>query len=280
MKRNLLPVMVLGLVLLSAAAALAGSDIYGGGPWGTKITSLPYPITAPGAYYLGGNLSYAGGPGITIASDDVTLDLMGFTLTGSSGHIGIYMDGQKNVEIRNGTLSGWYLGIYEENESGVAHRIINVRFQGTIHGVQLGGPGHLIQGCQATGTGAADSYGFVTDEFAIATVTGCTAKNFTHGIMGNGLITGNVIIGDGSADSIGIWSGDSLIMGNEVSNFLRGIIGWHSSVIGNTVNTPTTGSYGIIFDNSSVTLVDQNRVLGPSTTPYSAHNNAAWRTNY
>ena len=109
MHRKLFIGIIMVLVLLSPAAALAGGDIYVGGPYGTKITSLPYVISAPGAYYLGGNLSYAGNDhGITVNADNVTLDLMGFTLayTGTPApcNFGIYMDNRNNVEIRNGTM--------------------------------------------------------------------------------------------------------------------------------------------------------------------------------
>ena len=108
---------LVSLYLLSPAAALADGDIYVSGPYGTKITSLPYTISAPGSYYLGGNLTYAGDShGITVNADNVTLDLMGFTLaytgTGTT-YSGIYMQGRKNVEIRNGTVRGWVEGVQE-----------------------------------------------------------------------------------------------------------------------------------------------------------------------
>ena len=57
MHRKLFIGILVVLVLVSPAAALADGDIYVGGPYGTKITSLPYTINAPGAYYLAGNLT-------------------------------------------------------------------------------------------------------------------------------------------------------------------------------------------------------------------------------
>jgi hypothetical protein len=86
---------------------------------GTKITSLPHTISTPGYYYLTGNLSHGGSTGIVINTDNVTLDLMGFALayTGTSSdysyNYGIWMDGRKNVEVRNGTLLGWDVGVWE-----------------------------------------------------------------------------------------------------------------------------------------------------------------------
>ncbi len=80
----ILAVAVVALLIGSAARAQEFYVIAGGATAvGTKITSLPYTISSPGFYYLTGNLSYTGsGNGITVSSDDVTLDLMGFRLSG------------------------------------------------------------------------------------------------------------------------------------------------------------------------------------------------------
>src|SRR5689334_2327995 len=48
------------------------------------IHSLPLTISQPGSYYLAENITAAGG-GITISADYVTLDLMGFSLSGAPG---------------------------------------------------------------------------------------------------------------------------------------------------------------------------------------------------
>ena len=50
----------------------------------TPINSIPYTITESGSYYLTTNLS-GSWHGIIIQGSDVTLDLMGFTLTGDGG---------------------------------------------------------------------------------------------------------------------------------------------------------------------------------------------------
>ncbi len=69
-----------------------------------------FRITAPGSYYLGANLTgQAGKHGIEIASNDVTLDLMGFKLTGVGGSLdGITSDGVRfGVSVRDGIIRGW-----------------------------------------------------------------------------------------------------------------------------------------------------------------------------
>ena len=224
MHRKLFIGILMVVVLISPAAALAGGDIYVGGPYGTKITSLPYIISAPGAYYLGGNLSYSGNDhGITVNADNVTLDLMGFTLayTGTeppwSGIYGIHMDNRKNVEVRNGTVRGWDAGVWE-TAGGFGHRIINIRAVDVNAGVMLYGNGHLIQGCTASRASYEPGSSGFTINWGSGIISGCLVKNFGFGIIAQAqtVISDNVIIG--SSETIGIYSNGGLVMGNQVSN--------------------------------------------------------------
>jgi len=117
--------LVLLIVMGVAIIALLASRAYGGpldppGPVGstdgargrgTPISSIPYPITEPGFYYLTRNLTAsAAGPGITITASDVTLDLNGFVLTGLGADDGILV-GSHGVVIRNGSIVNWAEGI-------------------------------------------------------------------------------------------------------------------------------------------------------------------------
>jgi hypothetical protein len=91
MKRKIWLLALVGAVLLSAGPAWAQDEFYviAGGGVGTRITSLPYTITSPGFYYLTSNLSYSGSSnGITVNSNDVTLDLMGFSISGPGSGAG------------------------------------------------------------------------------------------------------------------------------------------------------------------------------------------------
>jgi hypothetical protein len=58
----------------------------------TAITNIPYTISQPGSYYLATNLVSASS-GVTIATNGVTLDLMGFALAGnrSGGGHGVWI---------------------------------------------------------------------------------------------------------------------------------------------------------------------------------------------
>jgi hypothetical protein len=291
MQRKLFIGIIAVVVLISPAAALAGGDIYVGGPYGTKITSLPYTISAPGAYYLGGDLSYAGTEsGITVNADNVTLDLMGFTLahTGTGSPVyGIYMNGRKNVEVRNGTVLGWDIGVYEAAWNGaVGHRIINIRAVDFNSGVILHGNGHLIQGCTASSSRPGTSGFSLWINFGSGIISGCLVKNFAaNGILGHAstVISGNVVIGNGDSESVGIKSYGGLVMGNQVSNCGNmgiEVLFLPVSLIGNTVSTSSSSQTGIAVTMSdTLTLMDQNTVTGPGTHYNWGASPVQWRNN-
>jgi hypothetical protein len=245
MKRKLWLFALVAAVLLSAAPVLADGDFYVvavGGGVGTKITSLPKNIDTPGFYYLTSNLSYSGtSDGITIGSDDVTIDLMGFRLIGpgsSSSSHGIKINGHKNVEVRNGSLNGWFAGLTDF--TGLRNRALNLRVENCGWGIDfegLGGGGYLIKGCsvEVIHTGIR-IYGGVA--------TGNVVINCDHGIDGLGTISGN------SASNCPAY----------------GILCNGGSLIGNTVVNPTGGAaIGIQIATPDPVLVTQNTVSGPGT---------------
>jgi hypothetical protein len=74
------------------------------------IASLPYTINQPGSYYLTTNLTgVASQPGITITSDNVTIDLNDHALVGVAQALdGLRVEGTRtNITIRNGSLQNW-----------------------------------------------------------------------------------------------------------------------------------------------------------------------------
>jgi parallel beta-helix repeat protein len=85
------------------------------------ISAAPYTISQPGSYYLTSNLVTAAG-GIIIQTNRVTLDLMGFSITGDRGtsDMGIVIDGKtnapcSNIVVRNGVVSEFGYGVYLKN---------------------------------------------------------------------------------------------------------------------------------------------------------------------
>ena len=155
----------------------------------TPISALPYSIAVPGSYYLTGNLTGAANQhGITIKASDVTLDLMGFTLTGSG--IGVngairLQNGYVNATIRNGTVRGWLgTGVFADNFTNTGMRVENVSAIGCGSGIVTGSHGTVAHCHAADNAGT----GIAVSEFC--QVLACTAVGQT-GASGHG-ITGGV----------------------------------------------------------------------------------------
>ena len=76
----------------------------------TPIGTLPYSISNSGSYYLTTNLT--GTAGIQIRTNNVSLDLEGFTLTGNGSGYGIEIFNETNIVVCNGNMVQWYIGLY------------------------------------------------------------------------------------------------------------------------------------------------------------------------
>ena len=184
-------------VLLNYTAAWADDGFYVisvGGGVGTKISSVPYTIYSSGFYYLSGNLTYNGtDKAISISADNVTLDLMGFTVTGAGKTIstcGIYPNvneatPSKNVEIRNGTVSGFNAGVVG---AGADIRVSRIRAFNNTWGIWISGGHTLVEGCTA-------SNNWNGIQVFSGRISGCVARDNTgQGIIldGPGAVIGNV----------------------------------------------------------------------------------------
>jgi parallel beta-helix repeat protein len=128
----------------------------------TPIAALPFAITAPGSYYVTGNLSVPDnyqGDGITVQTDNVIIDLGGFTIDGrSTARHGITTDDiRHSVQVKNGNVQNWQ------------QRGVNLQFCSSS----------ILEGVQARNNriGIFAAYG---------TVTRCKAMfNLEEGIYGN-----------------------------------------------------------------------------------------------
>jgi parallel beta-helix repeat protein len=68
-------------------------------------SDIPLSITQSGSFYLAENIYYAGSvAAITIDAEHVTIDLMGFSLSGGSDDGITAASGAKHIEIKNGTV--------------------------------------------------------------------------------------------------------------------------------------------------------------------------------
>jgi hypothetical protein len=238
--------------LLLLAFPVLAQEFYvisGPSPKGMKITSLPVTINAPGLYYLTSDLYFSknAADAIVIASDDVTLDLMGFQIKGpGSGSrsyaIKIY-DGtiaHKNVEVRNGCLTGWGSALTDCGR-GMGYRALNLRVDDCWNGIVLTAPdsGDLVKNCTVDALfNCIEVYKGVITGNSIYGISGAT------GIEGSGTISNNSLSGD---LFVGIWCEGE------------------SSVIGNTVVSPSEGNVLFYINTNGPVLVTQNTASGPGT---------------
>ena len=215
-----------------------------------------FTISTSGSYYLSGDRSCSG-TGITVNTDNVTIDLCGYSLTGSGSgtYYGIYMNGRKNVEIRNGTIRSFGShGIYENNGvNGECHRVINIRAAGNGgSGIFLISQGNLIKDCTSRDNVYNGIYAGVS-----STLVGNTVfQNSLDGIItAEGcLIDGNVA-GDNGNSGIHAYSGSTIINNTSYHNTQNGIKGdaYGVTILNNTVrsnNTSNSSSYAGIYATS------------------------------
>ena len=212
--------------------ASADSYVIPGSGVGTKISHVPYTITTPGFYYLAQNLTIApiaGNVAITVEADDVTLDLMGFALSGvGKSNDGIVFSGiRSNVEIRNGSLRNFNgKGIYALDAKGI--RVISLRVRDTAAaGIELSGTNHLVMDCTVIGAGG-------------------------HGILaGTGsLVKGNIVINN-TDYGIKAYDGSNVVGNVAAANGLGIAAAVFSSVIDNTVANNTSNGISVA-DNCTV----------------------------
>jgi hypothetical protein len=172
-------------------------------------------ISQPGSYKLVNNLTFTGPTGtcLSIAADFVTIDLVGFTITGS----GLVVLGAPNttaiasghdrtgITVRNGSISGFGVGVNLEGDGSI------------VEGLRVfGGPGTSELGIAATG--------IVKNNTVVGIVSGGGGPLAT-GISASGIVTGNYVtrnrfagiqVGQGST-VIGNTATDNLGFGIRVS---------------------------------------------------------------
>ncbi len=239
-----------------------GYQTYADNTPGTEITSLPYTISTPGFYYITNDLTCdESDHGITVETNNTTIDLMGFSLIGpgkdaGGDHSGVYMDGRSNVEIRNGTIRGFRTsGILEHSTTGSGHRCLNIRALGNGYsGIYMSGSAHLVKYCTANKNVPS---GIVVQSGS--TVTGNTCyKNTIDGIwVGSGVtLTGNNCSYNGNH---GIYTNGpgSTITGNTCRYNTAWGIFLHSQCLV-AQNTATNNDDGNISPGASCTFVDNH----------------------
>lgn len=281
MKNNLTG--LLGILALTLASTVQAETVDC-----NPITSVPYTITTPGVYCLVSSVS-SNDPSqlskaITIASDNVVLDLNGHMLDGSGAGLataatGISAHQRSNITIRNGAVRGFSSGIYLGDVQPNTVRGIVIEdiraIQNTNIGIVAKGIGALIRNNQVLATG------------------GSTFSSSGYGIVINGpgmRVLNNEVIGVtsyGISESVGISlsaSNNSMVADNRISTIASAAgVGNYGVQIGHSTNVILKDNilndmkYGVHFIYSTGKYM--NNMTQGVTTPYTG-GTAAGTTNY
>lgn len=225
----------------------------------TPISSAPFTITSSGSYYLTGNLSSTG-TGITVAADNVTIDLMGFTLSGDgSSNVGILLEGRSNVTIRNGTITGFgNSGIYESATHVTGNVVESVQLVNNAavvgSNLALWSKNNRVNNIISKGGSVNTCIGLgESSRLSNSHISGCSSLSvvqlFNYGVAINNVITGNPstgsmltialsgqalnnVISDNPNASYNIYAtSNALISGNTIRNGGDGVYAGSNNVI-------------------------------------------------
>ena len=201
------------------------------------ITNAPYTITQPGSYYLTANLS-SSGHGIVIQSSRVTLDLMGYSLTGDRGgtDYGIWVNGSpgaalRDITVRGGIISGFGDGARFDDAQDSRMEGLTIS-SNSAYGVYFYGgggacDGNTLRDCAISGNG---SYGVYLYGWAGT----CDGNTVAHCVLRENADRGLYVY----------YANGNRIENNHVSG------------------TTGASSYGIQTSGSSANLILQNSCVG------------------
>lgn len=171
----------------------------------TPITNLPYTITQPGSYYLTANLSSTTN-GIIIQTNQVTLDLMGFSITGDRGITdhGIWLTGTsstmlRDVVVRGGMVKGFGYGVHSYCAQNNRLESLTIS-SNSIYGIYFdaySGPcnGNSVRNCTVTGNGNSGIY------ISTSSAGECNGNIIADSVI-NDNSTGVLFFGQGAAKSV------------------------------------------------------------------------------
>lgn len=218
----------------------------------TEIWTLPAVIATEGVYCLKQNLTStaahdaAASPlegAISIQSNNVVIDLNGFTLSNEASGAGANLNGiasinLQNIEIRNGTISGFRNGILHAGWNSSRHLIHNINASDNNEsGIKVVGPNHIVRKNRVTNTGPGD-----------------------HNVEAVGIA---VLYGQNSVVSQNIVNG---VSETQRAIGIGGIFGVALQVSDNSIFDVKDASekYGLLVFSSSQVALAQNHIINPS----------------
>jgi hypothetical protein len=174
------------------------------------VSGLHFLILRPGSYYLTGNITVDSGDAIVINSDDVSIDLNGFTIrssktSGASGTAINVTGDRSRITIKNGSIvsdnvvsngglppvMGFLYGIRSSTSINQAV-ISDVHVSGIARsGIEITSGG-IIERCTATNCG---QMGLVADIVRDCSALNCAVRGISANNVTNS--TGEAVYGDG-----------------------------------------------------------------------------------
>ncbi len=222
----------------------------------TPISSCGTTIYTPGSYYLTQNLSCTG-DGIRVTTDDVTIDLMGFTLSGDNEtqQRGIYIYNSSNVEIKNGTIRLFSVGVYSPYGIVTTHsnRIIGVRaMDNNRNGIVLQSKNNTVKDCTVAENA---NYGIYVVREGSTFSNNTAYNNGGHGIVaGKGSTIINNTVYENGGDGIYAYYGSTLMNNTAKDNGGHGIFVEDGSTLTN--NTSYNNDGDGIYAKDGSTLIN------------------------
>jgi parallel beta-helix repeat protein len=208
-----------------------------------------FTITAPGSYYLTGNIALNDKTknAINITAAGVSLDLNGFhisnnaAVTDSTGAAGVAIGGQSCI-VKNGTISGFpsgVLGSTGNSTQPLGAIVADLNVQACRSGIELSGTGSIVRNCAVTscffgisvGVGSkvehcasSNNMGHGISASTYSAVIGCTAQgNGNQGSSPGGIVvdSGSTVANCSAGNNtgvIGIQAGASCLVSNCTAN--------------------------------------------------------------
>ena len=237
-------------------------------------------ITNAGSYYVTTNIIAGSGNGISIQTNNVTVDLNGFMLQGPGSSTGIAVSGARtNIVVRNGTIRGWgngvgalsadgsrFEGLHISHNAGTGLRVGNFCMVYGCNVYTNGGVGvQASTGAQIADCVVALNGGRGIDVFETANIRSCMMRgNGDHGIAG----ASGCVVTDCVAEFNG---GNGILIDRGVvrnctarGNVLNGIDAFiNCQIVGNHCLQNGNGGDGAgIHSRQGGNLIEGNNVVG------------------
>jgi hypothetical protein len=206
-----------------------------------EIPSIPFVISTGGKWCLKKDLASAATSGamITVNTNNVVIDmndykLGGLAAGGATTATGIRTTGRKNIEVRNGTIRGFQIGVdFVDAEGGV------------VEGV-------LLDANTAIGVRVADSRRTVVRNNRI----------LDTGLNGVSSFAAAVRLQQGSQDSLVENNYISGVLNSALAYGVHVSVSWRNTILGNTIQhvhaAVAAKSYGVYLESANGTLVRRN----------------------